>query len=101
MSSAMSDSDRKESVAGAVRVEHGAGSELPSRAVTEAVAELAGVEPEELADEAEIVLYDHVDSDALNALVAGHAESTVDISLTIADYEVHVDETAAVARPNQ
>ena len=83
--------------AGEVRVTHGSAGRPPSRAVAEAVAELVGVEPAELAAEAGIVLYDYVDSDAL---VGKRAESAVDVSLTVADYEVSVDATAAVARPS-
>jgi len=43
------------------------------------------------------VLYDYVDLDALDTLVAGHSGSGVDISLSVAGYEVSVDATAAVA----
>ncbi|AZQ15753.1 HalOD1 output domain-containing protein [Halorubrum sp. PV6] len=83
----------------AVRVTHGGDERLPSRAVVEAIAELAGVDPDELADETGIVLYDYVDPDALNAMVGTRPDSGVDISLTVGDYAVSVDEMAAVARP--
>jgi len=99
MSSATLGPNEEMSGAGAVRVTHGADERLPSRAVVEAVAELAGVGPAELADETGIVLYDYVDPDALNAMVGSRSDSSVDVSLTVGDYAVSVDEMAAVARP--
>jgi len=84
-----------------IRVEHGDRGPSPSRAVIEVVAGAAGVEPVDLADEAGIVLYDHVDLDALDALVAGRPESDIDISVSVAGYEVTVDATAAVAERAQ
>ncbi|WP_200530923.1 HalOD1 output domain-containing protein [Halorubrum sp. LN27] len=80
-----------------VRVEHGDDGPAPSRAVVEAVAGAAGVEPVDLADEAGIVLYDHVDLDALDALVASRHGGDIDVTLSVAGYEVTVDATAVVA----
>jgi hypothetical protein len=44
------------------------------------------------------VLYKHVDPDALNALVAGRSDADVDVSLTVAGYDVRVGPESAVAR---
>jgi len=97
MSSATGDSRGHNSISESVRVEHGVGGPSPSRAVVEAVAGAAGVEPVNLADEAGIVLYDHVDLDALDALVGSRPGSDIDVSLSVAGYEVTVDATAVVA----
>jgi len=97
MSSATESSRGHTSVSEPVRVEHGVGGPSPSRAVVEAVAGAAGVEPVNLADEAGIVLYDHVDLDALDALVGGRPGSDIHVSLSVAGHEVTVDATAAVA----
>ncbi|ACM58243.1 HalOD1 output domain-containing protein [Halorubrum lacusprofundi] len=97
MSSVTAESGGHEAISETVRVEHGDADLSPSRAVIEAVAGAAGVDPVDLADEAGVVLYDYVDLDALDTLVAGHSGSGVDISLSVAGYEVSVDATAAVA----
>lgn len=97
MSSVPSDTRDYESFSQAVRVEYGDNGLSPSRAVVEALAGAAGVEPVDLADEPGIVLYDHVDPDALDALVASHRRADLDVSLSVADYEVSVDATAVVA----
>ncbi|ELZ40987.1 hypothetical protein C471_07385 [Halorubrum saccharovorum DSM 1137] len=99
MSSATADSQSHDPVPESVRVEHGDPGRSPSRAVVEAVAGAAGVEPVELADEAGIVLYDHFDLDALDRLVASHPGTTIDISLSVPGYEISVDATAVVAEP--
>jgi len=96
MSSVTKESRCHEPASEAVRVEYGGTDLLPSRAVVEAVAGAAGVDPADLADEAGIVLYDHFDADALDRLVASHPGADIDISLSVAGYEVSVDETAAV-----
>ena len=98
MSSATADSTGQESLSEAVCVEHGDDGPSPGCAVIEAVAGAAGVDPVDLDDEAGIVLYDHVDLDAIDTLVAGRPEADVDISLSVADYEVTVDATTAVAQ---
>ena len=97
MSSATADSRGHGSVSEAVRVEHDDPGTSPSRAVVEAVAGVAGVEPVDLADEVGIVLYDHFDLDALDRLVASHPGADIDISLSVAGYEVSVSSTAVVA----
>jgi len=79
------------------RVRHGDGGPSPSLAVVEAIADLADVDPADLPEEG-VVLYDHVDPDALNALVAGRPDADVDVSLTVADYDVRVGSDTAVAR---
>ena len=99
MSSVTPDSRGHGSVSETVRVEHGSDGPSPSRAVIEAVADAASVDPVDLADEAGIVLYDHVDLDALDVLVSGTAEATVNVSLSVADYDVSVDATAVVVEP--
>ena len=99
MSSATAGSRSPGSVAESVRVEHGDPGPEPSRAVVEAVAGAAGVEPFDLADEAGIVLYEHVDLDALDRLVASCSGSDIDISLSVAGYRVSVDGAAVVVEP--
>ncbi|WP_435096475.1 HalOD1 output domain-containing protein [Halorubrum sp. N11] len=86
-----------EAVAEAVSIEYGDNGLSPSRAVVEAVAAAAGVEPADLSDETGIVLYDYVDPDALDALVASHREAGLDVSMSLADYDVSVNATAVVA----
>jgi hypothetical protein len=82
------------------RVPHGGDGPAPSLAVVEAIAELAGVEPVDLLEEG-VVLYDHVDPDALNELASGRSDSDVDISLTVAGYDVRVGPDSAVAQRSQ
>ncbi|KKF39759.1 hypothetical protein FK85_26100 [Halorubrum saccharovorum] len=100
MSSATSNSRDDESVSDAVRVEHEDGPS-PSHAVVEAVAGVAGVDPIDLGDEEGILLYDHVDLDALDALVASHRGSGLNVSFFLPGYEVSVDATAVVAERTQ
>ncbi|WP_144927603.1 HalOD1 output domain-containing protein [Halorubrum salsamenti] len=87
------------SVSETVRIEHGDGSPSPSHAVVEAVAGVAGVDPIDLGDEAGIVLYDHVDLEALDTLVASQSGADVALTFSVVDYEVSVDATAVVAEP--
>lgn len=94
MSSATVGSTGHGPVSGTIRVEYHRTDITPSLAVVEAIADLAGVEPTALADEAGIVLYDHVDPDALDALVTGSRD--VDVSFTVAGYDVTVDDTDVV-----
>ncbi|WP_049908827.1 MULTISPECIES: HalOD1 output domain-containing protein [Halorubrum] len=79
------------------RVRHGGSGPSPSLAVVEAIADLAGVDPTDLSDEG-VVLYEHVDPDALNAIVSGRPDADVDVSLTFAGYDVRVGPDSAVAR---
>lgn len=81
-----------------VRVGHDEAGLSPSLAVVEAIADLAGVESIDLADEAGIVLYDYIDLDALDALVAGSHDTELDLSVAIAGYDVRIDESEVVAR---
>jgi len=85
------------SVSETARVRHGDGGPSPSLAVVEAIADLVGVEPTDLSDEG-VVLYEHVDPDALNALASGRSGADVDVSLTVAGYDVRVGPESAVAR---
>ena len=97
MSSATAGSSDSGSVPETARVPHGGDGPAPSLAVVEAIAELADVDPIDLRDEG-VVLYDHVDPDALNELVSGRTDTDVDVSLTVAEYDVRVDPDAAVAQ---
>jgi hypothetical protein len=97
MSSATSGSTDPASAPETARVCHGGDGPAPSLAVVEAIAELADVDPTDLPEEG-VVLYDHVDPDALNELAAGRSDADVDISLTVAGYEVRVGPDSAVAR---
>jgi hypothetical protein len=83
------------------RVRHGGDGPAPSLAVVEAIADLAGVEPADLPEKEGVVLYDYVDPDALNAIVAGRPDSDIDVSLTIAGYDVTVGPDSAVVRRTQ
>jgi hypothetical protein len=81
-----------------VRVAHGRDDEAPSGALVEAIADCAGVEADALADEADIVLYDHVDPDALDALVEHRPDCDIDLSFSVAEYDVRVDRDEVVVR---
>ena len=82
------------------RVRHGGDGPAPSLAVVEAIAALAGVDSTDLSEE-DGVLYDHVDPDALDALIAGRPEGDVEVSLSVAGYDVRVGPDFAVARDPQ
>jgi hypothetical protein len=97
MSSARSEPSDPGSVPETVRVHHGGGGPSPSLAVVEAIADLAGVDAADLPEEG-VVLYEHVDPDALNALVSGRPDADVDVSLTVAGYDVRVGPDSAVVR---
>jgi|SRR6056297_2969728 len=84
-----------------VRVTHGRDDRLPSLAVVEGIARLAGVDPDALAAETGVVLYDHVNPDALNALVTDHPDVDVSLSLTIDEYDVRVDGDEVVVRTDE
>ncbi|WP_137288809.1 HalOD1 output domain-containing protein [Natronorubrum halophilum] len=60
-----------------------------STATITALATLEEVDPVELSDVLDITLYDHVDPEALDTLVAG--EERVDLSFLIDDYRVRID----------
>ncbi|MFC5136227.1 MULTISPECIES: HalOD1 output domain-containing protein [Haloferacaceae] len=81
-----------------VRVDHSRGVRSPSLAVVEAISGLAGTDAEFLAEEAGIVLYDHVDPDAIDAFVAHRSDAEFDLSFTVGRYAVRVDGEEAVAR---
>ena len=100
MSSVTTGSSDSGSVPETARVCHGGSGPSPSLAVVEAIAELAGVDPADLSEEG-VVLYEHVDPDALNELVAGQADADVDVSLTVAGYDVRVGPDSAVVRCSQ
>jgi len=61
-------------------------------AIVRAIAELNGTDPTEL----DFCLADHVDPDALNALFAGEGANDLELTLTVAEYEVFVDATGTV-----
>ena len=96
MSSATSGSTDREPISETVRVGYDRTDTSPSLAVVEAIADLAGVEPTALADEAGIVLYEYVDPGALDALVTGGRDAAVGVSFTVDSYEVFVNETGVV-----
>ena len=98
MSSVPTNAPDAGSLSGPVRVAHDCDDRPASRAVVEALAELAGVAPEALADEADIVLYDHVDPDALDALVEHRPDGDVSLSFSVAEYDVGIDADEVVAR---
>jgi len=99
MSSVTVSSPGHDPASGAVRVGHDCADISPSLAVVEAIADLADVDPVDLADETGIVLYEHVDPDALDALVADRpAGVDVDISFSVDDYRVSVGDTSVVVR---
>ncbi|GAA0516285.1 hypothetical protein SAMN04488066_12516 [Halorubrum aquaticum] len=97
MSSATTNVSDIGSLPGSVRVAHGRDGRSPSLAVVEAVADLAGVDPDALGEETGIVLYDHVDPDALDALVT-HRHGDAALSFTVEEYDVRVDCDEVVAR---
>lgn len=97
MSSATTESSDSDSVPETTRVPHGGDGPSPSLAVVEAIADLAGVDSVDLHEEG-VVLYEHVDPDALDALVSGGSGDDIDVSLTVAGYDVHVGPESAVAR---
>ena len=97
MSSATTGSSESGSVPETASVPHGGSGPSPSLAVVEAIADLAGVDAVDLPEEG-VVLYEHVDPDALNALVSGRPDADVDVSLTVAGYDVHVGPDSAVVR---
>lgn len=84
---------------GPVRVDHGCTDRSPSCAVVEAIADLAGIEPAALADEADIVLYDHIDPEALDTLVEHRSDGEIHLSFSVAEYDVWIDSDEVVARP--
>lgn len=64
-------------------------STLPSLAIIEAIASIENVKPFALADELDTTLYDHVDPEALNAVVKSNYE--VRITFSIDDYRVEIE----------
>jgi len=80
----------------AVRVGYERDDTPPSLAVVEAIADLAEVDSTDLADETGIVLYEHVDPDALDALVADRPG--VDVEFPVNGYHVSVGATDVVVR---
>ncbi|SMO58642.1 HalOD1 output domain-containing protein [Halorubrum cibi] len=98
MSNATTDVSDAGSRSEPVRVPHGRGDRSPVLAVADAVADLAGVDPDALGEEAGIVLCDHVDPDALAALVTHCPDGDVALSFSVGEYDVRVDCDEAVVR---
>lgn len=70
-------------------------STSPWRALVEALADLEKVDPKEL----DVVLYDYVDPNALDELIARSKRSDVLLTFDIEDYHVEIDgETLTVER---
>ena len=101
MSSVSIDSSGAGTPSRSVRVAHDRDGRLPSLAVVEGIARLAGVGPDALAAETGVVLYDHVNPDALNALVADQPDADVSLSFTIDEYDVRVDGDEVVVRTEE
>ena len=101
MSSVSINSSGADTPSRSVRVTHGRDGRLPSLAVVEGIARLAGVDPDALGAETGVVLYDHVDPDALNAIAAEHPEVDARLSLTIEEYDVRVDGEEIVVRTDE
>ncbi|GAA0725619.1 hypothetical protein J2744_000979 [Halorubrum trapanicum] len=94
MRSVPTEPNDSDSVPETTRVPHGGDGPSPSLAVVEAIADLAGVDPGDLHEDG-AVLYEHVDPDAL---VSGGSGDDIDVSLTVAGYDVRVGPESAVAR---
>jgi len=101
MSSVPTSASNAGSLSEPVRVSHGRNDRSPSRAVVEALADLAGVATDALAAETGIVLYDHVDPDALDALVEHRPDGEIALSFSVDEYDVRVDRDAVVARVDE
>ncbi|MFW6316835.1 MAG: HalOD1 output domain-containing protein [Halorubrum sp.] len=98
MSSAPTEDSDTGSLPGVTRVSHRCKDRTPSIAIVEALAGLTGVDPSALADETGIVLYEHVDPEAIDALVAHRTDGGVALSFTVDEYDVHVDADDVVVR---
>ena len=61
----------------------------PSMAVIDAIASVENTEPTDVVEELDTTLFDHVDPEALDALITG--DNPVSISFTIDEYEVRFD----------
>ncbi|WP_418285609.1 HalOD1 output domain-containing protein [Halorubrum sp. DTA46] len=98
MSSVTADIGDSDPTPETVRVGYAADDTLPSLAVVEGIGDLADIEPADLADETGIVLFDHVDPDALDALVDARPGTGVSVSFTVMKYEVTVTDSDVVVR---
>jgi hypothetical protein len=101
MSSVSINSSGADTPSRSVRVTHDRDGRSPSLAVVEGIARLAGVETAALGAETGVVLYDHVDPDALNALVTENPDVDASLSFTIDEYDVRVDGEEAVVRTDE
>ncbi|MFP8954889.1 HalOD1 output domain-containing protein [Natrialbaceae archaeon A-arb3/5] len=61
----------------------------PSMAVIDAIASAENTEPTDVSEELDTTLFNHVDPEALDALVTGNKR--ISISFTIDEYEVRFD----------
>lgn len=66
-------------------------TDSPSVAIVDAIAALEGVDPETFTRTTGTVLFDHVDPDALNALVTDAGATT--IAFPVGDYYVRISDT--------
>jgi hypothetical protein len=98
MSSAPKSGSDTGSIPETVRVAHHRDDRPPSLAIVEALADLTGVDPDALADDADIVLYDHINPEALDALVAHGPDVGVTLSFTVDEYDVFVNREEVVVR---
>ncbi|MFC4542045.1 HalOD1 output domain-containing protein [Halosolutus amylolyticus] len=63
----------------------------PSHAIVDAVATVEDTTPIDLAHERGIALYDHVDPEALDAIVGGDRDSTVSVTFDIDHVQVTIE----------
>ena len=65
-------------------------TERPSGAVIEAISDVENTDPIDLP----VTLYDHIDPEALDALVT--TDSRVGVSFSVGDYQVHIEGTELI-----
>lgn len=70
----------------------------PSIAVLRALAAIEGVPPRDLHDEADIMLYETVDLEALDALLTH--QSDISVSFRVGEYTVLLDDELLTVRTN-
>lgn len=73
----------------------------PSSAIVEAIAALEDVDPVALATEEGMALYEYVDPEALDALVAGQQPADLALTLAIDGYIARIDGPELVVEPTE
>lgn len=79
-----------------VRTDYDWSATAPSTAIVEAIAAAEDVDPVALATDEGTPLYEHVDPDALDALVTDQRANRVAMSLTIDGYTVRIADTELI-----